>query len=247
MERWKNSCAVVTGASAGIGAAITKELLKADLQVIGLARRVDRMEQLRSSLPSSLQSRLHVIKCDVADIESVNEAFDWIEEHLGGVDILINNAGVHVKGQLLTMNINDVEKTLQTNVMGMVYCARRAFNSMKTRNVNGHLILVNSIVGHNIFNMEPGTMPFINIYAMSKQATVAMTEVLRQEFREYQTNIKVTSISPGLVNTDLPPEEYKTLPRLQSEDVAMAVLYCLSTPPHVQVHELIIKPVGEAF
>uniref|UniRef100_A0A1A9WPK5 Dehydrogenase n=1 Tax=Glossina brevipalpis TaxID=37001 RepID=A0A1A9WPK5_9MUSC len=247
MERWQNSCAVVTGASSGIGAAITKDLLKANLQVVGLARRVDRMEQLRSSLPNSLQSRLHVIKCDVSDMDSVNAAFDWIEEHLGGIDILINNAGIHIKGQMLTMNINDLEQTMQTNVMGMVYCARRAFASMKKRNVNGHLILINSIVGHHVFNMEPGTMPFINIYPMSKYATVAMTEVLRQELREYKTKIKITSISPGLVNTEMPSEEYKIMPYLESEDVSMAVLYCLSTPPHVQVHELIIKPVGEAF
>uniref|UniRef100_A0A1B0G0M2 Dehydrogenase n=1 Tax=Glossina morsitans morsitans TaxID=37546 RepID=A0A1B0G0M2_GLOMM len=247
MERWKNSCAVVTGASSGIGAAIVKSLLKADLQVVGSARRVDRMEQLRSSLANSLQSRLHIIKCDVSDMMSVNEAFDWIEEHLDGVDILINNAGVHIKGQLLTMNINDVEKTLQTNVMGMVYCARRAFNSMKKRNVNAHLVLINSILGHNLPNLGPSIMPFVNIYPMSKHATVAMTEVLRQEFRENQTKIKITSISPGLVNTEMTTELCKTMCALEPEDVSMAVLYCLSTPPHVQVHELIIKPVGEEF
>ncbi|KAL9930677.1 farnesol dehydrogenase-like isoform 2-T2 [Glossina fuscipes fuscipes] len=225
MERWKNSCAVVTGASSGIGAAIVKSLLKADLQVVGLARRIDRMEQLRSSLANSLQSRLHIIKCDVSDMISVHEAFDWIEEHLDGVDILINNAGVHIKGQLLTMNIHDVEKTLQTNVM----------------------VLINSILGHNIPNLGPSVMPIINIYPMCKHATVAMTEVLRQEFRENQTKIKITSISPGLVNTEMTTEVYKTMSALEPEDVSMAVLYCLSTPHHVQVHELTIKPVGEMF
>ncbi|KAL9926187.1 farnesol dehydrogenase-like isoform 2-T2 [Glossina fuscipes fuscipes] len=225
MERWKNSCAVVTGASSGIGAAIVKSLLKADLQVVGLARRIDRMEQLRSSLANSLQSRLHIIKCDVSDMISVHEAFDWIEEHLDGVDILINNAGVHIKGQLLTMNIHDVEKTLQTNVM----------------------VLINSILGHNIPYLGPSVMPIINIYPMCKHATVAMTEVLRQEFRENQTKIKITSISPGLVNTEMTTEVYKTMSALEPEDVSMAVLYCLSTPHHVQVHELTIKPVGEMF
>uniref|UniRef100_A0A1B0GE75 Uncharacterized protein n=1 Tax=Glossina morsitans morsitans TaxID=37546 RepID=A0A1B0GE75_GLOMM len=92
------------------------------------------MKQLGSSLSNPMRSCLHIIKCDVSDMVSVNKAFGWIEEHLSGVAILISNAGVHIKRKLLTMNINDVEKTLHTNIIAMVYCARSGFNSMKNRN-----------------------------------------------------------------------------------------------------------------
>lgn len=113
------------------------------------------MKQLGSSLSNPMRSCLHIIKCDVSDMVSVNKAFVWIEDHLSGVDILINNAGVHIKRKLLTMNINDVEKTLHTNIIAMAYCDRRGFNSMKNRNVNGHIVLINSILGHSVSKMAP--------------------------------------------------------------------------------------------
>lgn len=193
MERWQNRVAVVTGASSGIGAAITKDLVKAGLIVVGLARRKERVDEIRASLDESAKKPLHTYKCDVSDLKSVNAAFDWIEKTLGGIDVLINNAGTYTTGQLLNMDVVILQQTLQTNVMGIVYCTQRAFQSMKKRNVNdGHVVLINSIVGHNIFNPPPGSMTTFNMYPPTKFAVTGLTEILRQEFRDLKTKIKIT-------------------------------------------------------
>lgn len=193
MERWVNRVAVVTGASSGIGAAITKDLVKAGLIVVGLARRKERIDEIRDSLDETEQERLYVYRCDVSDLEAVNMAFDWIEETLGGVDVMINNAGMIRTGQLLNTDVAILQQTLQTNLMAMVYCTQRAFQSMRKRNVkDGHVILINSILGHTVINPPPGSMSELNIYPPTKFAITALTEILRQEFRDLDTQIKIT-------------------------------------------------------
>lgn len=191
MERWYNKIAVVTGASSGIGSAIVKELLTHGLQVIGLARRVDRIEELRKQLPSNLQNKLTALDCDVSCVKSVNQAFDKIISLFGGIDILVNNAGCMCKGKLCTGNPDEIQKVLQTNVMGVVYCTQRAFQSMKERNFNGHIMLINSISGHKV-RCLPNYVPDNNIYAPSKFAITAITEIYRQEFKDFGTKIKIT-------------------------------------------------------
>uniref|UniRef100_A0A6P4EMJ5 Farnesol dehydrogenase-like n=1 Tax=Drosophila rhopaloa TaxID=1041015 RepID=A0A6P4EMJ5_DRORH len=224
MERWQNRVAVVTGASSGIGAEVARKLVSAGVVVVALARRLERLEQLRRELPEERRSQLHIRQCDVTDVASVDAAFDAVQRELGGVDIL------------LTMSLDTVQQVLQTNVMGVVHCSQRAFESMRQRHSAGHVVLINSIVGHYIFNPLPGSQQELNMYPATKHAVTALTELFRQEMREFKTQVKVTSISPGLVDTELVPLAYKRLPMLQAEDVANAILYVLATPPHVQVH-----------
>ena len=192
MERWNNKVAVVTGASSGIGVAIVKTLLHNGLRVVGLARRLERVEDIKKDLPKNLHSKLTALKCDVADVRSVNEAFDQIVAQFGGVDILVNNAGCLKSGQLVTMNVADVEQVLQTNVMGVIYCTQRAFKSMKERKFDGHVVLINSIAGHQVVAALGDSAPEFNIYAASKFAITAITEIYRQEFKGLGTKIKVT-------------------------------------------------------
>ncbi|XP_037935024.1 farnesol dehydrogenase-like [Teleopsis dalmanni] len=250
MERWQNKVAVVTGASSGIGAAVVKDLVNAGLIVVGLARRVQRVEELKEQVAKGKKENLHARQCDVSNEDSVNEAFDWIEKNLGGIDILVNNAGIFRQGNLTELDTNLVQEVLQTNVMGVVYCTKRAFKSMKERNFNGHVLIINSIVGHSVPNTSILKAPSSNMYPPSKYALTAMTEIYRQEFNSLETKVKITSISPGLVSTEIVPDMYKEMMAdriLQSEDISNAVLFAISTPPHVQIHELTIKPVGEMF
>uniref|UniRef100_A0A1A9WPM3 Dehydrogenase n=1 Tax=Glossina brevipalpis TaxID=37001 RepID=A0A1A9WPM3_9MUSC len=250
MERWLNKVAVVTGASSGIGAATAKDLVQAGLQVVGLARRVDRVEELKHQLPADKRQYLTAIKCDVTDVESVNEAFKQIFRKFDGIDILVNNAGRIVGGQLCTMDIAEVQNILQTNVMGVIHCTQHAFKSMKERNVNGHVIIINSIAGHNVVSGAHGETPVTNVYSPSKYALTAITEIYRREFSGLGTKIKITSISPALVETELVGEHVKRLAKdhiLSPHDISNAVIYTLSTPPHVQVHDIIIKPLGDLF
>jgi len=250
MDRWLGKVAVVTGASSGIGAAIAVDLVKAGVNVVGLARHSERIEALRDTIEKPI-GKLYAIKCDVTKEEDIKKAFAWTEENLGGVDILVNNAGI-IRSTFIVEKDNTklLKEILDTNILGVALCTREAFQSMKRRNVDGHIVMINSTAGH-IVEYVVGTFPSYNMYPPSKFAITGMTEVLRQEFQALDTRVKVTSISPGVVRTDLylpeHQEEIKKLPYLDAEDVSQAVLYVLGTPPHVQVHELIIKPIGEPF
>ncbi|XP_052872075.1 farnesol dehydrogenase-like [Anopheles cruzii] len=243
MERWNGRVAVVTGASSGIGAAIAKDLAKAGMITIGLARRVERVEGLRKDLPEDAAKRLHAIKCDVSNEADIETVFKTIEEKFGGCDVLVNNAGIVRMVNLLDVgNSSDIKAVLNTNVTGLVLCSQRAYQSMVKRSVDGHIVNISSIVAHQV----PGH-PKLNVYPASKHAVKAITETMRQEMRDAGRKIKVTSVSPGGVRTEilegvgLP----KDMPILEPHDISEAVLYTLSTPPRVQVHEIIIKPVGE--
>ncbi|XP_055597051.1 farnesol dehydrogenase-like [Uranotaenia lowii] len=244
MERWKGKVAVVTGASSGIGAAIVVHLAKAGMVVVGLARRVEMVEALKSELPEDFKSHLHAIKCDVANEEDIIKSFKWVEDKFGGVDALINNAGVAPKKEILKSSSQQLKEILDINVMGLALCSREGFQSMKKRSVDGHIIHINSILGHHVINM-----PSLGIYPASKHAVTAITETMRHELRTEGTKVKVTSISPGAVRSEMTKglEHLGEFPFLEPEDIADGVLYVLSTPPRVQVHELMIKPAGEPF
>ncbi|XP_055844188.1 farnesol dehydrogenase-like [Episyrphus balteatus] len=248
MERWQNRVAVVTGASSGIGEAISKDFAKAGLQVVALGRRLERLDENRSKLSAELQKRYFTRKCDVTNEAEVIATFDWIEQALGGTDILVNNAGVTGRdcGNLVTMESDIMDKILHTNVKGLVYCTKAAFKSMQARKFDGHIVHINSIAGHSVPHM-PGTSS--NIYSPSKFCVTAINETIRCELRNLGTKIKTTSVSPGIVRTELNPKEvYDTIGIcLNPEDISQAVMYAVSTPPHVQIHEITVKPVGENF
>ncbi|KFB50612.1 AGAP005645-PA-like protein [Anopheles sinensis] len=243
MNRWIGKVAVVTGSSSGIGAAIAKDLAKAGLITVGLARRVERVEALKKEIPAQAAGRLHALKCDVSSEADIEATFRQIEKTFGGVDVLVNNAGIARSSNLLDQgNAADLRATLATNVTGLVLCSQAAYRSMIARSVDGHIIHINSVAGHGI-----PAIPKMNIYPASKYAVTAITETMRQELRDAGTKIKVTSVSPGGVQTEIlgPLEIPQGMPVLEPEDISQAVLYALSTGPSVQVHEIIIKPIGE--
>ncbi|XP_013114828.1 farnesol dehydrogenase [Stomoxys calcitrans] len=252
MEKWHGKVAVVTGASSGIGSACCKALVENGMIVVGLARRRERVEEIRNLWPNDedKQKRLHAYKCDVCQESDIIEAFDYITQEYGPVAVLINNAGI-VRGTELVRENNtaDLRAIVDTNIMGVALCTREAFKTMsKDPQGLGHVININSVAGHQVIHFEGAST---NMYAPSKHAVTAMTEVYRNEFLMHKTKLRVTSISPGIVRTDIfSPEdmEYmKDVEFLDASDVADAVIYCLQVPPHVQIHELTIKPVGEKF
>lgn len=118
MERWTNKVAVVTGASAGIGAAICKDLVNAGLIVVGLARRKERIEALRADIPSSAAGKLYALSCDVANDDAIERAFACFETELGAVHVVINNAGIAPLGPITGdgSNTTQLRATLQTNL-----------------------------------------------------------------------------------------------------------------------------------
>ncbi|KAM3963981.1 farnesol dehydrogenase-like [Aphomia sociella] len=244
MERWAGRTAVVTGASAGIGAAICLRLANAGLRVVGFARRANLVDELKSKVETGKGS-IHSRQCDISKLEDVVDGFNWVEENFGGTDILINNAGVMYAGHITELgdkHLSDekILATINTNVSGLVMSTRRALASMTKRKFDGHIVNINSVAGHYV----PFSSLF-NVYSSSKYAVTAFTSSLLNELADFKNKIKVTSICPGLVDTDMASEAAALYPSLQPSDVADAVLYVISTPPNVNINELSISPIME--
>ncbi|XP_044732724.1 farnesol dehydrogenase-like [Chrysoperla carnea] len=247
MSQWIGRVAAVTGASTGIGAEISAQLVKSGLKVVGLARRVDRLQKLKDDL--SKFGEYHPVQCDVTKEETIVKAFNWIDDNLGGVDILVNNAGILKNSSLTRGKTEDWKQVFDTNVLGLCIASRQAIASMEKRNVAGYVIHINSIAGHQI---HPQVAPVLNVYVASKHAVTALTETLRLELLTKNSDIRVSSVSPGAVRSDI--LEASQLQNssfvneinncvLQPIDIANAVLYLLSTPPSVNVTELTIMPL----
>lgn len=165
MEKWIGKVAVVTGASAGIGEAIVVDLAKAGIHVIGLARRSEKVEAIANKVGSTT-GRIHARQCDVSDLESVKEAFKWIEEMFGSIHILVNNAGTAFKMQILDeSDVTDKLNTvINTNFTGLVHCTREAVRLIKKSDDFGMVVNIGSVVGHSI----PFRPNSFNIYAPTK-------------------------------------------------------------------------------
>lgn len=183
---------VVTGASSGLGATFVIDLVNAGLKVAALARRVDRLEELKTKVNYDNGGELHAIKCDVTIEQEIKDAFAWIDENLDGIHILVNNAGI-----MRDLNVIDKDNTegmrqvIDTNVMGVLLCTREAFQAMKARNIDGHIVIINSIAGHNVPYIGR-QFPSLNVYPITKHAMTALSEILRQEFQFQDTNIKIS-------------------------------------------------------
>lgn len=189
MERWSGKIAIVTGASAGIGWAIARDLLAAGMQVIGLARRLQQMESLKIQLSPKLRDAFHPRECDLSNVASIKTAFLWVEQQFGKVHVLINNAGMAEYSQLLDVgNESALKRVIDVNLMGAIYCTKEAFRLMKvamqTSQEECHVISVNSLLGHTV----PLHIPQcgFNLYPVAKHALRATNEVLRRELFEHK-------------------------------------------------------------
>ncbi|CAG6000905.1 unnamed protein product [Menidia menidia] len=253
MDRWRGRVALVTGASAGIGAVVAKELVRLGMKVVGCARNVEKVQELAAECQSAGHSGVLVpFKCDLTKEEDILSMFAAIKAQHKGVDVCINNAGLAHPDHLLTGKTSAWRNMLDLNVLALSICTREAYQSMKERNVDdGHIININSICGHQVF-----PVPDIHFYTATKYAVTALTEALRQELLEAKTHIHASCISPGLVVTEFASRLYKENKEkadnlysqyrgLEAIDVANAVTYVLSAPPHVQIGDIVIRSVEQ--
>ncbi|XP_049941890.1 dehydrogenase/reductase SDR family member 11-like [Schistocerca serialis cubense] len=247
MDRYQGRVALVTGASAGIGAAITQALLRRGVNVVGLARRVDRVQALELK---DAPGNLYALEGDLSKEESILAAFKWIKENLSGVDILINNAGVLIDEQLTSGRTETWTRMLDVNVLGLSVCTREAVQDMISRGVDdGFIIHINSLWGHT-----PPANSETAMYAATKHAVRVLLEGLRKDLVARKSNIRVGEISPGMVKTEIltnttnwTEDLYNQLNYMEAEDVAEAVIYMLSQHPRVQVYDIILRPTGNPY
>ncbi|XP_049946446.1 dehydrogenase/reductase SDR family member 11-like [Schistocerca serialis cubense] len=247
MDRYQGRVALVTGASAGIGAAITQALLRRGVNVVGLARRVDRVKALELK---DAPGKLYALEGDLSKEESILAAFKWIKENLSGVDILINNAGILTDEQLTSGRTELWTRMLDVNVLGLSVCTREAVQDMISRGVDdGFVIHINSLWGHT-----PPANSDTAMYAATKHAVRVLLEGLRKDLVARKSNIRVGEISPGMVKTEIltnttnwTEDLYNQLNYMKAEDVAEAAIYMLSQHPRVQVYDIILRPTGNPY
>lgn len=249
MQKWSKSVAIVTGANSGNGFAILKKLAESSVTTVGIDIRTDAIDKLRNEMDGS---KIHALKCDVTKDDSTEAAFKWVEDTLGGVDVLINNAGMLKSIGLFEHEkpMSELADNVDLNFTAVVRCARLAFKSMQARSAFGYIINMNSVYGHYI---APINLLQVGVYPGTKFAVTATSDVMRRELvRMKNEKIRVTSISPGLVQTNIfktaavqqDTEEKLFQKALSPEDIAETVCYLLSLPYSVNVNEITVRATG---
>ncbi len=244
-EKVSPKVALVTGASSGIGKAIALRLATDGYRLAICARRQDKLQQLAEKL-EGLGAEVVTQGVDLRQEASILSFFDKIRQTWGGVDVLVNNAGLGHKEPLMSGETEAWREMLEVNVLALCICTREAVQDMEDK--GGHIIHISSMSGHRV-PLGSG------VYAASKYAVRALTEALRQELRQANSRIKISAISPGFVETEFAEkynqseekakELYSRFPMLQPEDIANAVGYLLSQPDYVQVHDILLRPTQQ--
>ena len=239
--------ALVTGGSSGIGRAVAAALVQAGMRVAACARRLDRLDSLQAQLGDA-GVRLLPIRADMRREEDIMDMFAQVRERWGGVDVLVNNAGLGHAAPLMSGATEHWRDMLEVNVLALSVCTREAVTDMRHRNVAGHVIHISSMSAHRI---PPGS----GMYGATKYAIRSLTESLRKELREIDSPIRITAVSPGFVETEFAAHYHKSEDAaratygqytvLQPEDVAGSVLYALSQPEHVQIHDILMRPTAQ--
>lgn len=243
-----NQVVFITGASAGIGQAAARQFAAAGCHLILTARRQDRLQTLAQALTEEFPVQVHAAAMDVSSLDSIQSVLENLPEDLKNIDILVNNAGLALGVNKAHENVPvDINTVIDVNVKGILYLTQAIVPGMVARQ-RGHVINISSIAGHEAY---PGG----SIYCGSKHAVSAITKSTRMDLAD--TPVRVTAISPGLVETEFSQvrfrgdierakDVYKGYEPLVADDIADAILYAATRPPHVQIADMIIFPTAQA-
>ncbi len=248
MGSLEGKVAAVTGASSGIGEATALALAAEGAAVSLAARRVDRIDALAKRIADG-GGRSLAIETDVADEAQANAFVERTHDELGGLDVLVNNAGVMLLGPVAGADTEEWRRMVDVNVLGLLYCTHAALPLMGAAG-SGHIVNVSSVAGRQA-NMGSG------VYNLTKFGVTGFSEALRQECA--RANVRVTAIEPGWVDTELQghnenPQVKASIDKmmgqiekvLEPEDIARAITYAVTQPAHVNVNEILIRPSGQA-
>ncbi|HHW6371012.1 TPA: SDR family oxidoreductase [Staphylococcus aureus] len=223
--------AVVTGAGSGIGEAIATLLHEEGVKVILAGRNKDKLQNVANQLA---QDSVKVVPTDVTKKEEVDELIKIAQQTFGGLDIVINSAGQMLSSKITDYQVDEWDSMIDVNIKGTLYTTQAALPTMLEQS-SGHLINIASISGFEVTKSS-------TIYSATKAAVHTITQGLEKELAK--TGVKVTSISPGMVDTAITvaynPTDRK---KLEPQDIAEAVLYALTQPSHVNVNEITVRPV----
>ena len=221
---------VITGASTGIGAATARRAVEFGHRVVLGARSEDKLQALAEELGGD-ETAL-AVRCDVTSWDDQQALVKAALDGYGRMDSYFANAGFGAARGFLEESVEHWKSMIDTNVFGAALSIRASLAHFKEQG-NGHLILTSSIAGRRVL---PGSL-----YSATKHAVTAMGEALRQEIAE--TDIKMTLIEPGMVDT--PFFDNRVSGALEADDIARAVMFALTQPPHVDVNEILIRPIHQ--
>jgi NADP-dependent 3-hydroxy acid dehydrogenase YdfG len=233
--------AVVTGASSGIGAATAIALGRHGYRIVVGARRVDRLKRVAGEEGVAL-------RLDVTDEESIKEFVAEVKQRFGRIDVLVNNAGGALGLNPIADAIDDEWIGMwKTNVLGLMWMTRACLPLLRKAK-HGHIVNLGSIAGFETYKGGAG-------YTAAKHAVRAITKTLRLELNGEP--IRVTEVAPGLVETEFSVvrfhgdrqkarEPYQGMKPLTADDIADCILFAVTRPPHVDIDEIVVRPVAQA-
>ena len=235
----------ITGASSGIGEATALACAEAGAAVALAARRADRIEELAKRICDE-GGRAVALPTDVSDERQARAFVEHAYEQLGGLDALVNNAGVMLLGPIPGADTEEWRRMIDANVYGVLYCTHAALPVM-LENGSGHIVNVSSVAGR-VARAGSG------VYNLTKWGVNAFSEALRQEVTAQ--GIRVTLIEPGAVATELPghnrPEIQQVMQQafegvtpLEADDIARAIVFTLAQPQNVSIQEVLVRPTGQ--
>jgi NADP-dependent 3-hydroxy acid dehydrogenase YdfG len=242
--RW----ALVTGATSGFGLATARALAAGGCHVAITGRREDRLRVTGAEIASAHKVEVLPLRFDVRDLAQVRSALEGAKGLLGRLDILVNNAGLALAlDPLQSGDPADWDQMIDTNVKGLLYVSRAVLPGMVERG-RGHVVNIGSVAGHQTY--AGGA-----VYSATKYAVRAITDALRYDV--LGKGIRVSNVEPGLAETEFSEVRFKGdrsraktvyegMTALRAEDVADAVLWCVTRPPHVNVQSVLIMPTDQA-
>jgi NADP-dependent 3-hydroxy acid dehydrogenase YdfG len=247
----QGTVALVTGASSGIGEATARALAARGSTVALVARRADRLDALARELREAGGTALE-IEADITGREAAEAAVQRTVDELGRLDILVNNAGVMLLGPMADAPVEEWERMVELNVLGLMYCAKAALPHLLAAAQDGprqvaDMINVSSVAGR-IAREGSG------VYNATKFGVGAFSESLRQEVT--QRHVRVALVEPGAVATELTdhlrPEvkeamqgRFADVERLEAADIAEAIAYVVTRPRRVAINEVLIRPTEQ--
>lgn len=229
---------VITGGTTGIGKAVAELLASLGGHVFIFGRDKDDFDQAFADIKAQAEGDVCGITADITRKEDINLIWQEIDQTLGGIDILINNAALPAGG-INTEEYENIKYIIDTNILGYIAFAKEAVIRMKAHE-HGHIVNIGSMSAET--HEETGT-----IYVATKSAIRGFSAALRKEVNEQ--GIKVSHIEPGAVTSDMQPapkeeqrQKVKEMEMLKAEDIAMSVLFCLSQPRRCDVVSLQVRP-----
>jgi len=237
--------ALVTGASSGIGRATALRLSQAGAKVVVTARRSDRLRELVGDI-EGVGGEALALEADVASLDEVQRVTTGTLDAFGRIDVLVNNAGIMPVAPIAEANVEDWTRMVDVNIKGVLHFLSTIVPHMIERG-SGHLVSVGSVAGRR---------PFVggSVYAATKFAVRALSWGLHLELG-HEHGIRVTDIQPGLVATELLDgdpdvaaawaEAWSDKRTLQADDIARAIEFAVTSPDHVSVSEILVRPTDQ--